>query len=609
VRPTVSVELEAVVLKALAKVPADRFQTGHEFAEALRNPDKAQIARWTTTSRVFTARDMPAGMATSPSSRTRRRLAIAALAVAVPVLAVGGWAWRAARSRADAGSTIANAKKIAVMYFDDVSSGHTLGYVADGLTEGLIDQLKGVRSLSVISKNGVQPFKGGTVSPDSIGRTLSVGTLVRGDVETSNGQLRVTVRLVDAASGADFERASFAEPAARVLVLEDTLASQVARMIRRRLGQEIQLRSEREATQSADAWALVQQAEERRKEGERRMTTNDTTGMLAAFAGSDSLLLRARALDGRWPQPALDRALIDYRASRFFGDDQTRAARWIDSGVVQAGLALASSPKNPTAFELRGTLRYWRYLLNIEPDPKKADDSLAAAQSDLETATRLNPAQAGAWAALSHLYAVKLDMPGSKLAARRAYEEDAYLSNADLVVWRLFTTSYDLEQFAEAKHWCAIGQQRFHAETRFAECGLRMMATSAATPDIPRAWRLADSLVADAPSGERAFRRWQAPVLTAAALAKAGLADSARHVLARVDVPAAVDPTRDIAMDEAFAWTLVGDKDAALKQLTLFVTANPRAGSGLGNDNGWRFRALRTDPRFQALTQPETSAR
>ncbi len=34
-----------------------------------------------------------------------------------------------------------------------------------------------------------------------------------------------------------------------------------------------------------------------------------------------------------------------------------------------------------------------------------------------------------------------------KLAARRAYEEDAYLSNADVILSRLFYSSYDLGQF------------------------------------------------------------------------------------------------------------------------------------------------------------------
>ena len=44
-----------------------------------------------------------------------------------------------------------------------------------------------------------------------------------------------------------------------------------------------------------------------------------------------------------------------------------------------------------------------------------------------------------------------------------------------------------------------------------------------------------------------------------------------------------------------------GNKDAALRELKIYVTANPAQGNGLGDDNDWQFRALRDDPRFQAL--------
>ncbi len=603
VRPTVSPELEAVVLKGLEKVPADRFQTAHEFSEALRHPEQAQISRYTATTR---ARAGGTRALEAPTPAARRWPAIAAL-IAIPLIAAASFAsWRFLHHGSSASSTAADARKIAVLYFDDLSPQHTLGYVANGLTNGLIDQLSEVRNLSIISRGGVQPFKGTTIRPDSIGRALGVGTLVRGDIDQEGGQLHVNVRLVDAASGADFERASFEQPAAKVLALKDTLVAQVARMVRGRLGEEIELRAQREATQNADAWALVQRAEQRREDGEQRMAANDTAGVLAAFRAADSLLIQAHALDDQWAEPLIKRALIDYRASRFFGHDPLRAAPWIDSGVARAGEALTLSPKNANALELHGELRYWRYLLSIESDPKKAEDSLKVAQQDLEQATTLNPSQAGAWAALSHLYAVEANMTDSKLAARRAYEEDAYLSNADLVIWRLFTTSYDLEQFTEAKHWCEVGTHRFPTEPRFDECALRLMAAPAESADVRRAWRLADSLATQAPEGERAYRRGMGQALAALVVAKAGLADSARHVLARVDVPAASDPTRDVNWDEACAWLVLGDEDAALRELKIYATANPA--NGLADDNNWQFRSLRSDPRFQALLKKGTSA-
>ena len=53
-------------------------------------------------------------------------------------------------------------------------------------------------------------------------------------------------------------------------------------------------------------------------------------------------------------------------------------------------------------------------------------------------------------AACQHLYNQSGDQVDVKLAARRAYEEDAYLSNADVILSRLFYSSYDLGQFSDA---------------------------------------------------------------------------------------------------------------------------------------------------------------
>ena len=596
VRGTVTPALEAVVSQSLAKSPADRWPTAHEFAEALRHPEEAPVSRWMTPpNRTLT------GMVGPAPTRGRRRWVTTAVVAAVPLAAALGWAVLSRPKPVSAGS---DARAIAVTYFEDLTPNHSLGYVAGGLTEQLIDRLGQVKTLSVISRGGVAPFRGTTVSPDSIARALHVGTLVRGSVEQEGSTIRVNVRLLDG-SGADFQRAAFEQPTAKVLVLADTLVTNVALMIRRRLGEEVKLRTQREGAHNADAWALVQRATERREAGERVMASNDTAGVLTAFRSADSMLAQATALDPRWPEPEVNRALIDYRASRFFGDSPLRAAPWIDSGVVHARRAHDLDPQNAMAFELQGTLRYWRYLLGLEPDVHKADDSLRAAETDLESATKLNPAQAGAWAALSHLYAVKQDMAGSKLAARRAYEEDAYLANADLVLWRLFGTSYDLEQFPEAVHWCDVGGQRFPAEPRFVECRLRLMATPAVHTTPSEIWKRADQLVALAPEGERPFRRGQGQALAAAALASTGSVDSARHVLSRISLAADADPTRDVDMDKAFAWTLAGDKDAALRAIKVYLTANPGQGSGLADDNGWRFRALRDDPRFQALVQKD----
>ena len=90
-------------------------------------------------------------------------------AALVTVLAVGGFAaWRMALSPgANASEDPAvDRNRIAVMYFENRSGSDSLGYLADGLTEGLIHELSVVKPLQVISRNGVAPFRKAAAPPD-----------------------------------------------------------------------------------------------------------------------------------------------------------------------------------------------------------------------------------------------------------------------------------------------------------------------------------------------------------------------------------------------------------------------------------------------------------
>jgi serine/threonine-protein kinase len=598
VRENVPDELEDTVLQALAKIPADRFKTAGAFAEALQRPKGATYSR-----RVAAARSATSSMrATDPRAR-RKKLLLRAAAVVLPIALVGFGAWRFTRSahiRNAGNSTGLDPRRIAVMYFDDDSKTHELSYLADGLTEALITRLTAVSGLDVVSSNGAALYRGGGVAPDSIARALGVGTLVVGSIEPDKDKLRVSVRLKDG-TGTDFERASFEQPKGNPLALRDTLANRVAEFLRRRLGTEVQLREQREGTSNADAWALLQQAEQHMRGEQDAMKSSDTAAVLREVQSGDTLLAEAARLDAAWAAVPVLRGTLAYRASRFFGDDQTKASKWVSTGLAFADTALSLSPSNADALELRGTLRYWRYLLGLEPAAAAAKQLLADAQADLEEAVKVNPAQAGAWGVLSSLLTHTDDVTSARLAARRAYEQDAYLSNIDVIVWRLFNLAFDDAQFTEAVHWCDVGNRRFPADPRFVECRLSLLATKATDPDVPTAWKLADSIVKLNPESSRSYATASSRMAVAAVLARAGEADSAKHLLLAVRAPADIDPTRDLEYDRAYVWTVIGDKTAAIKALSIYLAANPNTAAGFNSDNNWRWRGIADDPRFQRL--------
>ena len=128
------------------------------------------------------------------------------------------------------------------MYFEDRSPNKELGYLADGLTEALIDELSAVPQLKVASRNGSAAFKGKIVPSDSIARTLKVGTVVHGTLESAGeGKVRVVLRVDDALTGqAARARRRWISPLGNSLALQDSIAHQMSIFLRKRVGQEIQ---------------------------------------------------------------------------------------------------------------------------------------------------------------------------------------------------------------------------------------------------------------------------------------------------------------------------------------------------------------------------------
>ena len=591
VRATIPDTVERAVLRALAKVPADRYPTTALFAEALAAPGAPLGAGTRRTTRA------------TPAARwigLPRGVVLAGVAL---VVAVAGWGvlarvrGRARPSGVEAGGL--DPRRVAVLYFEPASSNTDLAYLADGLTEALIADLKRVVGLDVVSKNGVARYRNPEIPPDSVARALSVGTLVRGSVEATGNRYRISVRLVEGSSGVDFRRGSFEVPKANLLDIRDSLAGEVADFLRQRLGEEVRLREEEAGTRSPAAWALVQKAEQAQKEASG-LAAGDPTGAAARYAQADSLLDAAERADPKWVEPVVQRARVAYLRSRLEREPR-EADKWLQLGLRHAQRAVDREPHNPDALEARGTIRFRRFLQGLEPDPAAADKLLAAARADLEDATRLNPAQVGAWNVLSSLYYQTRDLVEANRAARSAYEGDAYLASADVILYRLFVTSYDLELFLPAIDWCDKGRRRFPTNPQFVECQLMLMTSKAADPDVDRAWQLADEVGRLTPERDRTRKRLLEQVWVGFVLGRAGLADSARHVLERSKGDPDIDPQRELLGYVAAARVALGDKEEALRLLEQYLVANPKHRDGFRKNVHWWWRSIQDDAKFKAL--------
>lgn len=490
--------------------------------------------------------------------------------------------------------------RIAVTYFHDLTPTGELGHLADGITESLIDELTDVRDLEILSRGAVAPFRGDRPTLDSIGRALRAGTMVDGVIDRMGDRLRILIRLVDGQSGVELSRARIEIPVSEPLAARGAVIEETARRLGDHLGRELRMPDTRSGTAIPDAWTLYQRAEQARKEGETAVIEAGPDEVAAAFDRADSLLAQARRLDPDWPAPAVLRAHIAYRRSRLEAELDD-VLGWIDVGLEQANEALAIAERSARALEVRGTLKYWHWLLGVIPDRDRSDALFLEAREDLEKAVDLDDGLASAHASLSHLYLNASDLPATVLAGRRAYEEDAYLEDADRVVWRLVTASNSLRDYREMSRWCRIGRQRFPADSRFVACELQAMATRVIEPDVPAAWALLARLDSLAPPNQLEWDRIRGQLAVGGVLARAGLPDSASAVLDRAHdrITIDIDPEGDLYLLEARMRARLDQPDRAIDLLKLYAAANP--GTSFDEDGWWH--ALRSHPRWREIVR------
>ena len=593
VRNAVPEELEAIIMQAMQKVPADRFASVGDFKEALLGG--GHTATFARTTRAYTS----ANRATRNRRRiTPRRIAVGASFAALLLTAgiVGARAvWPANRS-ALAGD--ANANRVGVLYFVDESRNGQLRYLADGLTESLIEQLSQVAALDVVSADGVRPFRGASVALDSIARVLKVNTVVRGVVEPGDKGVRVTVRLVDALSEVDLAKKSMELDTTDVANLQRQVAVEVSEFLRRQLGDQVRLRDQRKSTTNGEAWMLVQRAEKQRKDADSLVGAHADARAQVAFAQADSFLSRAEQIDTRgFEAPTVRSALALARAQSITRDPPLLAAV-VDSGLAFANRALTAEPRNADALQHKGELLFLQYQQHLIADPRRAERVLAQAESTLTKAVSLEKNQAGAWAALSAIYARNSELQKANVAAFNAYKADAYLSSAKTILTRLFSTSYNLESFPEAMQWCDEGSRRFPREPYFVQCRLMMYLSKYKQPDVDSAWSYARQYAALYPDSAHAVPHKKAEVFVAGTLVRAGLADSARHVLLRTRATPAEDPRHDVQGYEVVVRVMLGEQDEAIRLIEDYLTVNPEHRKGFAARTVWWWRDLQSNQKF-----------
>ena len=183
------------VARALSKVPADRFATAAEFAAALTS----------------SASDQPA----TPS--------------------------------------------VAILPFKSMGSNPEHEFFADGITEDVIAQLSKIRSLKVIAWSSVMALKGQKQTPQEIGATLQVKTLLEGSVRQAGDRVRIVAQLIDTEQARHLWAETYDRRLDDVFAIQTDVALQIATALKAELSLDERARIWKEPTRDLQAYQLYLQ--------------------------------------------------------------------------------------------------------------------------------------------------------------------------------------------------------------------------------------------------------------------------------------------------------------------------------------------------------------
>jgi serine/threonine protein kinase len=197
--PGVPPSVVAVVRRALAKKPEERYQTAAEMAEAL-NASLPELPRVPTgPQRALPAE--PAREGGGPWANAGRWLIPAAVVAVIALALTTVLTWRrTAPSRVLAEGPFT--ASVAVLPFHNLSGDSADEYFSEGLTDEIIAQLAQVDSLKVISRTSVMALKGSKLTLPQIAETLGVRHIVEGSVRRLGSRVRVSAELIEARTDA-----------------------------------------------------------------------------------------------------------------------------------------------------------------------------------------------------------------------------------------------------------------------------------------------------------------------------------------------------------------------------------------------------------------------
>ena len=263
--PGLSPEFSAVILKAIARKPEDRYPSAREFRESLQKaaglaeitPDAAPPVNLDPRADADRVEEPPPPPKSVPAvvSQTRftraRRVWMGSAAFAL-LLALGAIAVLLRGPAAPLAS-------LAVLPFTNVSGDPGAEYLSDGVAENLINTLAQLPALSVRSFSSVLRYKGKDLDPQAVGRELNVRAVVTGRLRQHGDSLSIDAELIDVSNNREIAGYQYEIRTAGLAGVEEEISKGISEKLRFRLSDAEQERIARRSTGDPAAYQLYLQ--------------------------------------------------------------------------------------------------------------------------------------------------------------------------------------------------------------------------------------------------------------------------------------------------------------------------------------------------------------